>query len=672
VSRRRLEVAVLLFGVLFLGLLIFHFRPARRPARRSSSAGPLPVAPADGGQLTTVLQGFDYTETLRGKPLFRIRSERTVGFGAAAGLLPDVYVLDKVTLTLYPEQGEPLSVQSDRAEYDQRTKQARLSGNVRWTDEKGSLGETDRVEFNPSLRVLLAPAVLHFTRGTFDLTARSGRYDLARRELTMEGPVQGMGTGEGSGGLTSLSAERAVYRKEESVIELEGRVSASSRGGDKLSADRLVLKMEGDGGRLQWARALGQVQGVVVSSVGSPQGAGAASTPGARPYSADSAALQFGADGQAQSLSLVGSPAVVSDARGRVAAKVIDVAFQAGRATSASARDSVHIQTETSRADARRASLSFGADGQIETVQLSGAVRMEGEGRIGRADEVTELAQRSVWILTGNQASTSVETEGSRISARRIEIDEKKRLLSAETEARAVFTPKPAAASAKSGGGPAPTLLGDPSRPTFGKAQKIVLDDSSRVATLTGGATLWQDASSLSGDAITLNDTARSLVAVGHTRAVLVSAPSASKPKPGEASGPTGPTVVTANRVLYREGESRVVFEQSVTMTREGFRASADTATAILGPDKKIERVEMSGGVSLADATTGRTGRAEHAIDFQREGKTVLEGAPAWVTDAQGDRVAGAVLTITERGRRVEVTAPVGGKTETTYRTRSS
>jgi len=351
---------------------------------------------------------------------------------------------------------------------------------------------------------------------------------------------------------------------------------------------------------------------------------------------------------------------------------VIDIAFQAGRATSASARDSVQIQTEKSRADAQRATLSFGGDGQIETVQLSGGVRMEGEGRIGRADEATELAQRGVWILTGNQASTSVETDGSRISAKRIEIDEKRRLLAAETEARAVFTPKPAADGAKSGSGPAPTLLGDPSRPTFGKAHKIVLDDSSRVATLTGGATLWQDASSLSGDAITLNDAARSLVAVGHTRAVLVSAPSASKPKPGEASGPTGPTVVTANRVLYREAESRVAFEQSVTMTREGFRASADTATAILGPDKKIERVEMSGGVSLADATTGRTGRAERAIDFPREGKTILEGAPAWVTDAQGDRVAGAVLTITERGRRVEVTAPVGGKTETIYRTRSS
>ena len=660
-SRRQFEIAVLVFGVLFLALLVFHFRPGGSRARRSSSA-PLPIAPSEGEQATTVLQGFDYTETVRGKPLFRIRSERTVGFGPAAGLMPDVYVLDKVTLILYPEQGEAVSVRSDRAEYDQRTKRARLSGNVRWTDERGALGETDRVEFDPSRRLLLAPATLHFTRGTFDLTARSGRYDTARREMVLDGPVQGIGTGEGSGGLAALSAERALYRRDESIIELEGHVSAASRAKDRLFADRLVLKMEGDAGRFQWARAEGHVRGTLVSGPG-----GKPTASGQRSYVAESAALQFGPDGQAQSLSLAGSPAIVSDAGGRVAARAIDLAFQAGRTTSAAAREHVHVETEKSRADSERATVSFDAAGEIEMMQLSGGVRMEGEGRTARADDAIDLAQRGVWVLTGKPGSASVESGGSRISAKRVEIDEKKRVLTAESEARAVFTPK---TSEQAGGqtvSPAPTLVGDPTRPTFGKAQRIVLDDSSRVATLAGNATLWQDASSLSGDAITLNDAARSAVAVGHTRTVVVSESTAK----AKANEPSPPTVVTAHRVSYREAESRAVFEQSVTMTRDGFRASAENATAILGSDRKIQRVEMSGGVSLTDATTGRTGRADRATDSPREGKTILEGAPAWVSDAQGNRVAGAVLTITDRGRRVEVTAPEGGKTETIYRTRS-
>jgi hypothetical protein len=62
----------------------------------------------------------------------------------------------------------------------------------------------------------------------------------------------------------------------------------------------------------------------------------------------------------------------------------------------------------------------------------------------------------------------------------------------------------------------------------------------------------------------------------------------------------------------------------------------------------------LAGDVSLADAVAGRTGKAERAVDWPPQDKTVLEGSPAWVTDAEGNRVFGATLTITEGGRRVE------------------
>ncbi len=47
----------------------------------------------------------------------------------------------------------------------------------------------------------------------------------------------------------------------------------------------------------------------------------------------------------------------------------------------------------------------------------------------------------------------------------------------------------------------------------------------------------------------------------------------------------------------------------------------------------------------------------------------MLWGTPARVTDAGGNQIAGAVLTIADRGRSVEITAPEGGKTETIHRT---
>jgi lipopolysaccharide export system protein LptA len=239
-------------------------------------------------------------------------------------------------------------------------------------------------------------------------------------------------------------------------------------------------------------------------------------------------------------------------------------------------------------------------------------------------------------------------------------MDRNRRTLDAVGNARAVFVPGKSKERV-------PTLVGDSSKPTFGKAARMVFDDAARVATLSGGATLWQGASSLFGDDITLNDAERTVVAVGHTRTVV-------SPEPGD--GPRererGPSVVTARRVIYRDAEGKALFEDGVAVTRGPWRASAQKATATFGAEHRIDRVEMTGDVSLADTSTGRKGKAERAVDSPREDRTVLQGSPAWVTDAEGNRVSGSTLTITERGRKVEVTAPEGGKTETIHKTKAS
>lgn len=662
-GRRRLEIAVLAFGAVFLAVVVYSFRPGRRPSSRPPDALPRPPASQEAGQPMTVSRGFDYTETVGGKPLFRIQSERTVGFGPAAGLVPNVYALEEVSLTLYPEEGAPLTVRAEKAQYDRRTNEAMLSGNVRWSDEKGALGETSRVEFHPSAHEFIAPAAVHFARGTFNVRARSGRYDLQKRELTLAGPVEGSGTGEGSEGLSQLAADGATYRRDEGIIELAGKVSGASRSGDRVACDRMVLKTQQEGSRFEWARAEGNVHGVLVSAGPVMPRTGRPAPAAQRRYAGDRAALLFAPEGTLRSLFLTGAPARVEEDDRRVEAETIDVAFENGRATSARARGNVRLESPENRAESASASLSFAASGEIESLELSGSVRTQGEGRSTRADKAVELPSRGIWILTGGEGgSASAESDGSRVSAARIEMDRTRHTLNAEGNARAVFVPSDSKSNAKA---KIPALVGDSSRPTFGKATRMVFDDASRVATLSGGATLWQGASSLFGDDVTLNDTERTLIAVGHTRTV-VSPESAPAPHGADR----GPSVVTAPRVIYREAEGTALFEGGVTVTRGPRHGSAQKATALFGADRKIERVEMTGNVSLADAAAGRTGKADRAIDWPQKDRTVLVGSPATVTDAEGNRVSGATLTITEGGRTVEVTAPEGGRTETIHKTR--
>lgn len=654
-KRKRLEVAILVFGVAFVLLLAVFFRSGQK-VTSSGRATPAPGVPGgspEAGQPTTLLSGFDYTESIGDKPLFRIRSDRTVGFGTGAGLPPNLYALERVSLTVYPEDGPPVTVQSDRARYDDRTKAAVLSGNVRWVEPRdGALGETEAIEFEPTKRVLRAPAALHFTRGTFDVTAASGAYDLRTRILSLAGPIRGSGTGQGSGGLSSISGDSGEYRRDEGVVQLKGNVRAASAKGDWVTADRMLLKFSPEGNAAEWARAFESVQGALAPAEGGL----------VRKYSAAEGALFFDPSGDVRSISLKGAPATVEEPGRRIAGRSLDIDFAAGRPTSARASGEVRLLTDQGSAQADRGGAVFLPSGGFQTLDLEGSVRLEGQGRKGSANRVVDVADRGTWILTGTrQTPASVEEGGSRVSATRIEIDRNHETLAAQGQARAAFLPekdRPARAG---------SFLGDPSRPTYGKADRIVLDRRARLVTLSGGASLWQGSSSLFGDDVTLNDTERTAVAVGKVRAVLARASGSAA-----ASGKNEePAVVSARRLLYRESESTAIFEDAVTVTRGTSRASADRGVAYFRKDRSLDRVELSGGVALADRATGRTATADRAIDHPDEGRTVLHGNPARVSDAEGNKVAGSTLTVTGRGKNVEVTAPAGGRTETIHQTKS-
>jgi lipopolysaccharide export system protein LptA len=411
--------------------------------------------------------------------------------------------------------------------------------------------------------------------------------------------------------------------------------------------------------------------------------------PAARPpqeYSGERAGLLFAPDGGVRTLSISGSPAAVDEPGRKVRAASIEVMLEAGRARSAKADGGVHIDSEESRVEAEHATMALTPEGEMESAELTGSVRMTGQNRTATADKAVEVASRGVWILTANPGtggSATAEGEGSKISASRIEIDEKRKGLRAEGTVRATLMPRQEkGGAARSAASP----MGDSSKPTFGKSDRMTLDDATKVATLSGNATLWQGASSVNGNDITLNDAERTLVAVGNTRTVFAPDPAAKagKPKTATADVKDRPSVVTARRLFYREEKpapntdkekektavtATAAFDGSVVVTSADWRATAAEATAYIGGDRQLDRVLLRGEVTLLDTRAGRTGKAERATDLPREGKTILEGSPASVVDREGNRVAGATLTISQRGGSVEVTAPEGGRTETIHKT---
>lgn len=652
---RRSELAVLGSAVVFAAMLVYSFRPGRRPAAGAHDGRVPAPGPDAHGQATTLLNGFDFTEENGGKPSMRIKADRTIGYGPGAGLAPDLYAGEKVTLTLYPDDGAPVTVHAERGTYDERTREARLEGNVRWSDEQGSLAETTLGVFRPSTHALEAPRPVHFARGSIDLTAPSARYDLREKALHLAGPIEGAGGGADSAGLSKLTARSGVFRRELGVLELT-TFDGQSRSGDRFAADHVTVKT-GPSGKTEWIKGTGNVRGILGPGHAAP--GAAPSAPVQRQYSGEESQLSLDAAGKPSALVLSGAPALLVEPSRRLTAPRIELSFEDGRVASARGLGGVRVDGQGGRGEAEQGSVGFSRDGAAENVALEGNVRIESDGKKGDAARAVELDARGLWLLTGDASrSARVEGSGSKLSADRIELDRPRRQVRGQGHARAVLgseDPKK--------GGRTVTFIGDPKRPSYGKADRIVLDDAGQTATLSGSASLWQDDSSLFADDITLSDAEKSVTAVQNVRAVL--APDRAAKSPEKAA-----SVVTARRLLYRETERSGRFEGGVAVSRgAGWRATGGESTAWLGTDRGVDCMEISGDVDLADRAVGRTAKAEKIVDYPKEGKSVLWGVPARVTDAVGNRVAGAVLTIFDRGGSVEITAPEGGKTETIHRT---
>ncbi|HSB36872.1 MAG TPA: LptA/OstA family protein, partial [Thermoanaerobaculia bacterium] len=659
-KRRRAELLVLAGGALFVAVLAASFRPGRKPA--SGDRSRLPGAPSAeaSGEATTLLEGFDFTESVGGKPLMRIKADRTIGYGPAAGLPPNLYAGEKVTLTVFPEDGSPVTVLADKADYDERTRQSRLRGHVRWTDRDGAVAETQEVVFHPASRTLEAPGRVRFTQGSSVLTAPSARYDLAERVLRFAGPVEGESRGAETGGLSKLTARSGLFRRDSGVLELE-YPDGRSLSGDRLAADRLELKTGGSSAHPEWARLTGNVRGLLAAE---PAAGSAAAARPQRQYGGQEGTVSFDASGKPRALALSGAPALLWEPERRLTARSIEIGFVSGRASAARAEGDVDIESEKSSARANRGTLGFGPGGEARDVTLDGDVRIDAEGRHAEASRAVESGPqgRGAWRLTGDAGTGArVESGGSRLSADAITIDRAAEHVSGAGHARAVFSPD---ARKKS---PSVTFVGDPKKPTYGKADAIALDDARKLATLTGSASLWQENSSLFADEIRLSDSEKTVTAVGSVRAVMTPARNE-----GARAGEREVSVVNAKRLLYRDADRSARFEGGVSVARGGWRASGAESTARLDRDGGVESVEISGDVRMSDRATGRSGEAQKALDDPRQGKTVLWGSPARVTDASGNRVAGAILTILERGRSVEITAPEGGKTETIHRTQKN
>lgn len=641
-------------------LLTFERRP-----RATSHPAPMKVsmsAPSGAGQPTSLLSGFDFAETEAGKTKYRIHADRTVGFAQGAGLPSSWYGLEKVSMTIFTDSGEPVSVKSDRADYDPRSKAMHLSENVVLSDPAGASVRTARMNFDPRESRVVSPGAVQFSRGGMIGNASSAVYSLNSRELSLSGPVTASGLLQPGAPSGNFSAGNAVYRRDSSEIVFGGQVRGI-RGAESFTSERLTLHLSSEG-KVTEAIASGAVSGVV--SARTP------ANPAAQQFFfGNDARMVFDDQSRLTSMDLTGTPArIESPGQGagassrRVMAPRLQLRFSADQLSSGQTFGNTIVETDGRDSQGRavhetatgeRMEADFDSNGEISSARFDGDVRINGPQGAGRAPRARfDSGKNQTTLLGDDQQDAQILSSRGTIVARRIEVDSHASTIRATGRARAYLKPGEQNASV-------PKYLSSSKLPTRGKADEILLEDREKRAHLTGSAALWQGDNALFGDRLDLADSDRSARAEGRVRAVSRSG-HAAKARPSVST-------ITSERMHYEDTKKTAMFEGHVVATRDKQVARGDTGEARFNENDQIDRTVLSGHARFRDDATGRTGEGDRLVDEPLAGVTVLSGEPAVAEDGQGNRVRGAVLTFRKESGTVEVKAKEGEKIETVYQT---
>jgi len=655
VRATRVQWALLAAGAALALLLVATFRRVPRPPREAAPAPDSPAAPSGAGQPTTLLSGFDYSETTAGKTRFSVHADRTVGFAAGAGFPSTWYGLERVVLTIHSPRGEPLTVRSDAADYDPRTRAMHLKGNVVGTDPQGTVVRAGLVRFDPAREALEIPGTVDFSRGAMSGRAASGTYLTGRRTLTLVGPVTASGGPEAP--FDSLAAAGAEYRVDDGRLAFSGPVRGA-HGADTLLCDALLVHLTPES-RIESAVATGNASGGFAS--GASRGT----------WTAAEARSRFDPEGRPSAVDLEGRPAAVvlapsaGESERRLTAPQIALAFRDGRIAAADARGGVRLERvvpgpggspvpEWIAGDTGRA--SFSADGSFEAARLDGHVTGSGaEGSVRSPAGSYAAADGVASFFGAHGEDAELLSPRGRVLGSRIDLDEKRGVVVATGDARAILLPGPSNASA-------PSFVTSAKAPTRARADRIVLDDRARTAQLSGRAALWQGDDSLAADRIDLHDADRTAFAEGDVR---VSGRSAA----GKDAKASPRTAVSARTMRWTDATRTAAFEGGVVARRGTQTARGDRGECRMDASGRVERTVLEDAVTLEDPSTGRRGSGTRAVDDPAAGVTNLAGEPAVAQDAQGNRIQGSVLTFRKESGSVEVKAKDGGRVESVYQT---
>ena len=636
---RRLILGLLVAGALAL-VAVYLIGRSGRPAPPPRTAG---SGAAPSGDITLIGQGFEYTQTDKGRKVFRIRGDSLKVRRGTEMLLAGV------GLTLYDQAGVPYEVTGKEATYDQQSRDALLQGDVVLRGPSHVELATEGLKLEKGGNSVESTGPVAFLYGqAYAGRASRMRVHVARNFLQLAGDVR-IDSLPGAEPPLSLRSAIVVLEREDHQVRADQDVELR-RGLDVVRARRLNATLSDDDKTLEFLRARWQVSGVVMLGGGEGGGDEPAAADEHKPSEVDFRcevlSVEMEAGGKApHSVELEGALDAPLNLQTHSAEGPVDTltagyavgTFAGGDLTKVEAFDHPHLSEAAAGAP----------DQPLRTLSSGKLVAGFAAGRLAVVDAEKEVDYRFADThVTGDRlhydagsghgemfgAPLHALSARGELTAPHAVFEEKAKVLTADGGVRATLKEEGA-------GGLSGSPLAGGEGPVQVEAKEALWRDDPRSYVFRGEVRAWQGknllvASSLRGDQTAAGD---DLTASGGVKTVWTPAPEEGK----GTAGAGAPVEINAREMTYQRGEGLLEYHGDVRADQEGRLLTCRDLEVALDDKGKAKRMTCTGAVHLTDRAAGNSAEGDRAV-YELTARTVeIDGAPVKLHKSDGTRVEG-------------------------------
>ena len=291
------------------------------------------------------------------------------------------------------------------------------------------------------------------------------------------------------------------------------------------------------------------------------------------------------------------------------------------------------------------------AAGTLQEARFSGNFDFTDGPMRALSNDATYNLTAGTLALTGKEITPEIKDESMTLLAESIDVTLDPRKMTAKGNVRSTLLP-PKKAAANTPATKRPALLGDKD-PVNILSATLIYDEAKKTAEYTGQATgqtrLFQGATSINADKLTLDETKGDLSATGKVVTNLEITN-----KQAEAGAKLKPTIGRAETFSYSDDTRMATYTTNAQFDGDqGHLSAAKLELQLAKAENALEKLEAIGAVTaIVDKRTVTGSRLTHS---PTDGNYVVLGAPVKMIDADCQETSGKTLTFWKASDRVVV-----------------